>query len=88
MGETTWTVTRSGDRVRIDMMEAEGFAEIDTDAIAEALEEYLSDDEVKVIHFNGPVLMEEGPPDGLGRALRDLGELARSRGKRLDVGPI
>jgi hypothetical protein len=88
VGETTWTVTRSGDRVRINVMEAEGFAEIDTEAIAQALEEYLSDDEVKVIHFNGPVLMEEGPPDGLGRALRDLGDLARSRGKRFHVGPI
>lgn len=83
MGETTWTVTRSGDRVRINVMEAEGFAEIDTEAIAQALEEYLSDDEVKVIHFNGPVLMEQGPLDGLGRALRDLGDLARSRWQTL-----
>jgi hypothetical protein len=53
-----------------------------------ALEEYLSDDEVKVIHFGGPVLMVQQPPEGLGPALRQLGDLARSRGKRFDVGPI
>jgi hypothetical protein len=41
-----------------------------------------------VIQFDGPVLMEEGPPDGLGAAMRHLGNLARSRGKRFDVGPI
>lgn len=56
-------------------------------AFAHALEEYLSDDEIKVIQFDGPVLMEQGPPDGLGPALRHLGDLARSRGKRFEVGP-
>lgn len=88
MGSTTWTVTQNDDRVRIDVTEADGLAETDTEAIAEALEEYLSDDEIRVIRFGGPVLMEEGPPDGLGVALRYLGDLARSRGKRFHVGPI
>lgn len=87
-GGVRQTVTRKDDRVRIDVTEAAGFAETDTEAIAQALEEYLSDDEVKVIHFDGPVLMERGPPDRLGSALRHLGDLARSRGKRFHVGPI
>jgi hypothetical protein len=85
---TTWTVTRNGERVRIDITEAGGFTETDTQAIAEALEGYLSDDEIKVVQIDGPVLMQEGPPDGLGAALRHLGDLARSRGKRFEVGPI
>ncbi len=88
MTATAWTVTRSGDRVRIDLTKAVGFTHADTEAIAVALEEYLSNDEVAVIQFDGPVLMEEGPPDGLGAAMRYLGNLARSRGKRFDVGPI
>jgi hypothetical protein len=88
VGSTTWTVTRNDDRVRIDVTEADGFAETDTEAIAEALEEYLSDDEIKVIRVDGPVLMKQEPPDGLGPVLRNLGNLARSRGKRFEVGPI
>jgi hypothetical protein len=88
MGSTTWTVKRTGDRVRVDVSDAVGFAETDTKAIAEALEEYLSDDGVKVVQIDGPVLMQQGPPDGLGAALLHLGNLARNRGKRFHVGPI
>jgi hypothetical protein len=85
---TRWTVTRTGERVRIDVIDAAGFGETDTKAISDALVDYLVDDEVRVIHLNGPVLMEEGPPDGLGDAMRHLGNLARKSGKRFDVGPI
>jgi hypothetical protein len=84
---TTWTVTRSGDRVRIDITKAFGFEHADTEAIAAALEKYLSDDGVAVIKFGGS-LLEAEPADGLGAAIRRLGDLARSRGKRFDVGPI
>jgi hypothetical protein len=83
-----WTVTRRGDRVRIDLIEADAFSSADTDAIASALEGYLADDEVRVIQLGGPVLLRDGPPDGLSGAIRSLGELARRRGKRFDVGPI
>jgi hypothetical protein len=85
---TRWTVTRTGNRVRIDVTNAAGFGETDTKAISNALMDYLVDDEVRVIHLNGPVLMEEGSPDGLGDALRRLGNLARDNEKRLEVGPI
>jgi hypothetical protein len=88
MASSTWTVKRTGERVRIDVSEADGFTETDTKAIADALEDYLFDDSVTVIQFDGPVLMEQGPPNGLGDALRHLGNLARKRGKRFDVGPI
>jgi hypothetical protein len=84
---TTWTVTRSGDRVRIDITKAFGYTHADTEAIAAALEEYLSDDGVSVIKFGG-ALLEAIPADGLGESLRYLGNLARSRGKGFDVGPI
>jgi hypothetical protein len=43
---------------------------------------------VRVIQLGGPVLLRDGPPDGLSGAIRSLGELARRRGKRFDVGPI
>lgn len=85
---TRWTVTRTGDRVRIDVIDAGGFGETDTKAISDALMDYLVDDEVRVIHLDGPVLMEEGPPNGLGDAMRQLGNLARDNGKRFEVGPI
>lgn len=85
---TTWTVTRNGERVASISRRPVGFAETDTEAIAEALEEYLSDDGVKLIHFDGRVLVEQGLPDGLGGAIRHLGKLARNLGKRFDVGPI
>jgi hypothetical protein len=85
---TRWTVTRTGERVQIDVLDAAGFGETDTKAISDALVDYLSDDDVRVIRLNGPVLMDEGPPDGLGQAMRHLGNLARSNGKRFDVGPI
>ena len=88
MTPPAWTITRSGDRVRIDLTDPAGFTHADTEAIAVALEEYLAEDEVAVIQIDGPVLMEEGPPDGLGAAMRHLGNLARIRGKRFDVGPI
>ena len=88
MASATWTVARTGDEVRIDLTEANEFGHEDTQAIEVALEEYLADEEVKVIKVGGPVLMEEGPPDGLGNALRDVAKLARSRGKRFEVGPI
>lgn len=38
---------------------------------------------------HGPVLMNEGPRDGLVQAIRHIGNLAsRARGKRFDVGQI
>jgi hypothetical protein len=88
VARTTWTVTRKGDRVRVDLHDAFGITATDTTAISEALEEYLSDDEIAVVQVDGPVLMESEMPPGLGSAMRELGDLARSRGKRFDVGPI
>ena len=87
MASATWTVSRMGDQVRIDLTEADEFGHDDTKAIEVALEVYLADDEVKVVKLGGPVLMKEGPPDGLGTALRHVAKLARSRGKRFEVGP-
>jgi hypothetical protein len=40
-----------------------------------------------VIKFGG-ALLEAIPANGLGESLRYLGNLARSRGKGFDVGPI
>jgi len=69
-------------------MEASLFAHADTEAIAVALEEYLADDAVTVIQLDGPALEAAEPLDGLGPAMKHLGNLARSRGKHFDVGPI
>ena len=88
MRATTWTVKRSGERARVDLQKANGITATDTAAISEALEIYLSNDEIKIIQVGGPVLMERKMPPGLGSAMRELGDLARSRGKRFDVGPI
>lgn len=88
MASAAWTVARTGDQVRIDLTEADEFGHEDTEAIEAALEDYLADDGVKVVKLGGPVLMKEGPPDGLGPAMKHLGNLARSRGKRFEVGPI
>jgi hypothetical protein len=88
VAETTWTLTRKGERVRVDLHNAFEITATDTVAISEALEQYLSDDEITVVQVDGPVLMESQMPHGLRSAMRDLGDLARSRGKRFDVGPI
>jgi len=88
VAETTWTLTRTGERVRVDLHNAFEITATDTTAISEALEEYLSDEEITVVQVDGPVLMESEMPPGLWSAMRKLGELARSRGKRFDVGPI
>lgn len=88
MVATAWTVTRTAHRVRVDVMEAFLFGHADTEAIAGALEEYLADDAVTVIQLDGPALKAAEPVDGLGPAMKRLGNLARSRGKQFDVGPI
>jgi ribosome maturation factor RimP len=88
VGVTTWTVIRKGERVRVDLQNASGITATDTTAISEALEEYLSDDEITVVQVDGPVLMESEMPPGLSSAMRALGDIARNRGKRFDVGPI
>jgi hypothetical protein len=85
---TTWTVKRSGERARVDLQKASGITATDTAAISQALEIYLSDDEITIIQVGGPVLLKREMPPGLGSAMRELGNLARSRGKRFDVGPI
>ena len=69
-------------------MEASRFEHADSEAIAVALEEYLDDDAVTVIQLDGPALKVAVPIDGLGPAMKHLGNLARSRGKQFDVGPI
>lgn len=84
----TWVLTRIDDTVRIDLTKANGFTDDDTEAIALAMEAYLADDAVTAIKLDGSVLMHDGPPDGLVQAIRDIGDLARARGKRFDVGPI
>jgi hypothetical protein len=84
----TWTLTRTGERVLIDLTKADGFTPDDTEAIAVALKAYLTDEAVTVIKLDGPVLMNEGPPDGLVQVIRAIGGFARAHGKRLDVGPI
>ena len=88
VAETTWTLTRNGERVRVDLQNAFGITATDTASISQALEEYLSDEEITVVHVDGPVLMESEMPPGLWSAMRELGDLARGRGKRFDVGPI
>lgn len=88
MSSTTWTVKRTGERARVDLQNASGITATDTAAISEALEIYLADEEITVIQVGGPVLMEREMPPGLGSAMRELGDLARGRGKRFDVGPI
>lgn len=88
MAATAWTVTRTDHRVRVDVMEASLFGHADSEAIAVALEEYLADDAVTVVQLDGPALKMAEPIDGLGPAMKHLGNLARSRGKQFDVGPI
>jgi hypothetical protein len=83
-----WDVRRDGGTVHVDLESADDISEADTDAIIAATEQLLTHDEVKVVRLNGPVLLEEGPPDGLGRAIQSLDALARRHGKRLIVGPI
>ena len=85
---TAWNVTRTDHRVRIDITEATRFEHADTEAIAVALEEYLADESVRVIQLGGPALLAAESLDGLGPAMRYLGNLARSRGKRFEVRPI
>jgi hypothetical protein len=75
------------ERVRVDLHDAFRITATDTVAISEALEEYLSDDEITVVQVGGPVLMESEMPPGLDSAMRELGDLARSRGKRFDGSP-
>ena len=84
----TWILTRTGDTVRIHLTKAAGFTHDDSEAIAVTLEAYLTDEAVGSIKLDGPLLMNEGPRDGLVQAIRYIGNLARSRGKRFDVGQI
>ena len=65
MTETTWTLTRTGERVRVDLHDAFEITATDTTPISEAFEEYLSDDEITVVQVDGPVLMESEMPPGL-----------------------
>ena len=84
----TWILTRTRDCVLIDLTKADGFTHGDGEAIGVSLEACLTDDAVAAIKLDGPVLMNEGPRDGLVQAIRYIGNLARSRGKRFDVGQI
>jgi hypothetical protein len=88
MAATAWTVIRTDHRVCIDIMEADRFEHADTEAIEVALEEYLTDESVTVIQLDGPALAMAELMDGLGPAIKHLGNLARSRGKRFEVRPI
>ena len=84
----TWILTRTGDTVRVYLTKAEGFTHDDTEAIAVAMEAHLTDEAVAAIKLDGTPLMNEGPRDGLVKAIRHIGNLARARGKRFDVGQI
>lgn len=88
MVATAWNLIRTDHRVRVDIMEAARFEHADTEAIEVALEEYLADDSVTVIQLDGPALAAAVPLDGLGPAMKHLGNLARNRGKRFEVRPI
>ena len=83
-----WEVTRVDGTVHVDLTQATEISEADTDAIIAATEEFLTHDEVTVVRLNGPVLMQEGPPDGLKHAMQCLDALARKHDKRLVVGQI
>ena len=65
-------------------LEASDFKHADTEAIAVALEEYLADDSVAVLQIDGPAILNAAALDGLGPAIKYIGNLARSRGKRSD----
>lgn len=84
----TWILTQTGDCVRVDLRKADSFTHDDTEAIAVALERYLTNDAVAAIKLDGPVLMNDRPRDGLVQAIRHIGNLARARGKRFEVGQI
>jgi hypothetical protein len=83
-----WDVTRVKGIVRVDLTRATDVSEADTDAIVAATEEFLTHPDVRVVRFDGPVLLQDEPPGGLNHAMRCLDALARRYGKRLVVGQI
>jgi hypothetical protein len=83
-----WDVTRVAGIVRIDLTSAEAISYADTHAIIAAVEELLTRPEVNAVRLDGPVLLEDGPPDGLKHAIRSLDALAERYGKAFVVGPI
>jgi len=52
------------------------------------VKEYLGEDDVTAIRFDGPVLLGRDIPDGLTSMIRHLDDLARTRGVAFQVGPI
>jgi hypothetical protein len=83
-----WDVVRTGETVRVDLTKASDVTEADTDAIVAAVEKLLVHPEVAAVKLDGPVLVQQGPPDGLNNAIRSLAALAKKHGKRFVVGPI
>jgi len=69
-------------------MAADDITEADADAVADAVDELLADPEVDAVRLSGDALTQGTPRDGLNRAIRALGTLAKHHGKEFIVGPI
>ena len=88
MSSAGWSVTRDRGHIRVDVTQARSFEHTDTEAIASAVMEYLGEDDVTAIRFDGPVLLGTDIPDGLTSMIRHLDDLARTQGVAFQVGPI
>ena len=62
MSSAGWTVIRDRGHIRVDVTQARSFEHTDTEAIASAVKDYLGEDEVTAIRFDGPVLIGDRHP--------------------------
>jgi hypothetical protein len=76
----------SGRLIRVDVSRAEIITEADVDAILAATQERLTDEDVCLVQFIGP-LVSDRPPKGLAAAVQALYRLTRRCGRPLLVGP-
>jgi hypothetical protein len=80
-----WKLLRRGHALRVEV-EPSALEQHEEGKIISAVEDEAAGDGFDVVHVTGPAL--EGPADGTRALIRNLADVAKRHGKRLDVGPI
>ena len=83
-----WTITRHDHEVRVHVIDAAFLGPVETQAIVDAVERHIAEDEVTTVRLDGPELDVTPIPEVVATLAARLAACVEGQGMRLHVGPV
>jgi hypothetical protein len=80
-----WNLRRSGRKLIVDADDARAFTGEDVDALVDAIEPLVMDDDVQIVQLSGEATLVEHEPQALTRIVQSLGAMVNRHRKGFTV---